>query len=134
LVRATPVGSGLDWDDPPSRTSLEFFVQAIGGHVKVKELTAVDDQVFVLERVGLPDVRVWVCDVYTLGVADYMAIRERDPSIDCVVTMSGYNQYTPQTKAQGLAEGVGVFKFAELMGALHRDGEDFVAYKPPKKN
>lgn len=128
------MGSGLEWNDPPSKTSLDFFTEAIGRHTKVKTVAAVDDQAFVLERVDLSDVRVWVCDVYTLGVADYMAIRMSDPNIDCVVTMSGYNQYTPQAKAQGLSDNVGVFKFGDLMGALHREGEDFVAYEPPKKN
>jgi hypothetical protein len=87
-------------------------------------------QVYVLERVGLPPVRVWICDVYTLGIADYMAIRAEDPDVDAILTISMWNSYTDRAKQQGLAEGVGVFNTQELMGALHKEGDDLVAYRP----
>lgn len=124
------MGSGLEWNDCPAMSSIQFFVSRMEGHTKVLAVEEVTAQVFLLKRHGLSDVRVWVCDVYTLGVADYFAIRQADPDIDCIVTLSGYNQYTTQASEQGIADGVGVFKFGELMGALHKEGEDFVAYSP----
>jgi hypothetical protein len=121
------MGSGLGWNDPPSTSSLEFFVRAVGEHTRVVGVDAEGSQVFRVRRRELPDVRVWVCDVYTLGVADYAAIRAADGDLDAIVTLSGYNQYTPQAKDQGKEDGIGVFKFGELMSALHRQGEGFVA-------
>jgi hypothetical protein len=131
--QAKPLGSGLGWDDPVSRSTAAFFVQTLTAHTRVKTVEADNGNVYVIERHNLPGVRVWVCDVYTLGIADYLAIREQSPDVGCIVTMSGYNAYTPQAKAQGLGDEVGVFKFKELMGALHSNREDFVAYQPPKE-
>jgi len=48
------------------------------------------------------------------------------------VTLSGYNRYTDEAKWKGIEDGVGVFKFGELLGALHQEGDDFFLYKPQK--
>lgn len=120
------MGSGLQWDDPPSRSSLEFFVQRMSEHTQVTSIEKLNSQVYILNRDSKEDVRAWVCDVYTLGVADYAAIRAADPTVNCVVTLSGYNEYTDQVKREGRADGVGIFKIGELMSALHKEGDEFV--------
>ena len=92
-------------------------------------------QRYLLKRRGMDSVRVFLTNVYTLGIADYLAISQAHQDIDAIVTLSGYNTYTPEAKAQALQNGTGLFKFKELMGALHKEDEDeFAAYEPPKKN
>lgn len=61
-----------------------------------------------------------------LGLADYYAIREQDPSLDAIVVLSVWNHYSPQADRAGKADGVGIFKPGELMSALHKEGDEFL--------
>lgn len=123
--------SGREWDDRLAGNTIEFFISTVGSQSKVLTVEGESQNVFEVTRVGgLADVRIWVCDVYTLGLADYLKITQADPELDCIVTMSGYNSWTREAKEQGYDDDVGVFKFGELMGALNYDGHDFVHYKP----
>lgn len=127
--------SGRAWNSRLADSTVEFFLRTIGGHGKVSSISHESHTVFVVNRVaGLTDVRVWVCDVYTLGLADYLKIRAADPEIDAIVTMSGYNSWTRDAKEQGYSDGVGVFKFGEFMGALNYDGHDFIHYEPRQRD
>jgi hypothetical protein len=121
-----------EWDEPASYQSVAFFEKAIGGHSRVQALRAVGDQVYDVERVGLPSVRVWVCDVYEVTSADVAAILAEDPAVSAIVTMSMWNHVTAEAHAEGLDRGVGVFVFKELMGALNYDGDEFVYYNPAR--
>jgi hypothetical protein len=115
-----------EWDERPGAAGREWFEQTLARHTRVEKFRSVGDQVYVVQRRGLPDVRVWLCDVYTLGVADYEAIRNADPAVDAIVVLSAWNHYTAEAQRLGASEGVGLFKPAELMSALHRQGDEFV--------
>lgn len=123
LGQRTPMA---DWDDPPSEPGREWFERMLDRHTSVQGFQLEGDQVYVVQRYGLPNVRVWLCDVYTLGVAAYESIRNADPAVDAIVVLSVWNHYTPDARHLGASEGVGVFKPGELMSALHRQGDDFV--------
>jgi hypothetical protein len=128
------VPSGREWDDRLAQSTVEFFIATIDRHDKVASVRQESQNVFVVTRFGsLPEVRAWVCDVYTVGLADYLKITQADPEVDCIVTMSGYNSWTREAKEQGYDDDVGVFKFGELMGALNYEGDDFVRYKPRER-
>jgi hypothetical protein len=115
-----------EWNDPPSTKGREWFEQMLQQHARVEAFKPAGDQVYVIARDQLPDVRLWLCDVYTLGIADYEAIRSADSAVDGIVVLSQWNHYTPEAKERGASEAVGVFKPGELMSALHRQGDDFV--------
>jgi hypothetical protein len=125
----------VDWQTPPDANSREFFKSTLGQHARVREVVEEAPQRYLLKRRGMDSVRLFLTNVYTLGIADYLAISQAHQDIDAIVTLSGYNTYTPEAKAQALQNGTGLFKFKELMGALHKEDEDeFAAYEPPKKN
>ncbi len=128
------MGSGRDWDDAPAKKSIDFFIRAVREHNRVTSVRQESPNLYIVERDGLSTVRVWLCDVYTLGVADYMHIRHEDPDVNCIVTISGFNSWTWDAKEAGYDDGVAVFKFGEFLGALHREGDDFVQYEPPKRS
>lgn len=122
--------SGRGWNDRLADSSVEFFLENVGQHAKVESVEQESQNVFVVHRRRMPDVRVWLCDVYTVGIADYTRIRDADFDIDCIVTISGFNSWTREAKDQGLEDGVGVFKYGQFKGALNYDGDDFVRYEP----
>ena len=115
-----------EWNDPVSDNGRMWFERKMEEHTRVRNVRAEGPQTYVIERKNMSSVRVWLCDVYTLGVADYEAIRAADPKIDAIVVLSIWNHYTPQVKAEGKGAGVGIFNPGELMSALHRDGDELV--------
>jgi hypothetical protein len=121
------------WDDPLTDKQVDYFLGRLNGHSKIASVHR-ENNIFSLERKGgLSSVRAWFCNVYTVGLADYHAIRVQDPEVNCIVTMAGYNRWSRDAKEQGYEDSVGVFKFGEFYGALHHDGDDFVHYKPPER-
>ncbi len=64
--------------------------------------------------------------MYTLGMADYFAIRDADPDLDAIVVLNKWNHYTEDAERQGRIDRIGVFKSDEFRSALHRQGDDFL--------
>lgn len=111
-----------EWSDPPGASGRAWFEQKIKGHTRVRGLQAINELVYVVERVNMPDVRVWLCEAYTFGVADYYAVRQADPEVNAVVVLSVWNHYTPEAVAEAKGDGVLIGTTGELMSALHREG------------
>jgi hypothetical protein len=125
----------IDWQTPPDTKSRTFFKEVLGEHARVGEVVEESPHIYTLKRRGMSSVRVFLTNVYTLGIADYLAISHAHQDIDAIVTLSGYNTYTPEAKESAVRDGLGLFKFKELMGALHKEEKaEFAAYQPPKEN
>jgi len=59
--------SAHSWNDPPAKSSRDFFVEAIADHTKVREVAAETAQRYRIQRHGMSDVLVILTNVYTLG-------------------------------------------------------------------
>jgi hypothetical protein len=105
----------------PSSTSVQFFKQAIGKHTAVESVSERGSNVFVIDRKVHPSVVVCLTDIYTVGIADVIEAMDEIPGLNCIVTISNWNGYTQAAKEHGVENQVGVFVFAELMGALNRN-------------
>jgi hypothetical protein len=116
---------------PPSFSNIEFFEARMDGHSKVKGRENPAPQVYVIERHGMPPVKLYLTNSYVVGLAEYYEVREQHPDLDALVTIGPYNSVAAAAQDQGLADGVGVFQFKEFMGALNYEGRGFVHYKPP---
>lgn len=123
-----------EWNEPPDRDTYAFFEKAISGHGHVQGMEQVEPQVYELSREGMADVRVWICNVYRVSAADVAEICAEDPDVDAIVTMSAWNDVTAEGKQAGKEQGVGVFAFKQLMGALNYEHEEFTDYKPPDRD
>jgi hypothetical protein len=111
-----PNNSGI-----PSWKSVQFFENAIATHTSVESVTNRGENEFVINRKIHTPVVVYLTDVYTVGIADVIDAMTRIPDLSCVVTISNWNGYTQAAKDHGIQNHVGVFLFAELMGALNQD-------------
>ena len=111
-----PNNSGI-----PSWKSVQFFENAIATHTAVESVTNRGENVFVINRKIHTPVVVYLTDVYTVGIADVIDAMARIPDLGCVVTISNWNGYTQASKDHGVQNHIGVFLFAELMGALNQD-------------
>jgi hypothetical protein len=71
-----------EWNEPVSANGRQWFERKMDEHTKVLAFRGDGPMVYVIKRKSMSDVRVWLCDVYTLGVADFEKIR-RSMSSSC---------------------------------------------------
>lgn len=107
-------------DDKPSWQQREFFRNTISDHDKVDELEEITDQLYKVRRVGdLSDVVVYITNLYTVGYADVANIKSHWGDVNCIVTMSNWNSYSGDARRFAAESNIGLFQFAEFMGALN---------------
>ena len=104
----------------PSSNSVQFFKQAICKHTAVESVGERSGNAFVIDRKEHSSVLVYLTDIYTVGIADVIEAMDQIPGLNCIVTISNWNGYTQAAKEHGVENQIGVFVFAELMGALNR--------------
>lgn len=99
----------------------KFFESQLTKHGKVASLTALGDGVYELARAKGDTLRVFICECYAFGVAEYMETVEQLGGLNAIIINSAWCGYSPDTKRQCREEKVGLFKIGEFMSALHRD-------------
>jgi hypothetical protein len=88
-------------------------------HRRVRELISTEhDGVYLLRLDDGRELRVFVCECYSFGVAEYHEVIEKLGKIDAVVISSAWCGYTQQAKEYAAEQQVGIFRVGELMGAL----------------
>lgn len=97
-----------------------YFVSQMKQHGKVTSLTANAGGVFELTRMQGDTLRVFICECYAFGVAEYMETVEQLGEIDVVIINSAWCGYPPDAKQHCREAHVGLFKIGEFMAALHR--------------
>lgn len=90
-------------------------------HAKVASLQQIKDGFYELTRVTGDKLRVFVCECYAFGEAEYYEVLEKAGNLDIIVIDSMWCGYSPEAKRACRDDEVGLFKIAELMAALHRD-------------
>lgn len=122
------MGSGLDWGDPPSRDSVTFFVERMKEHTRLIGVASESANRHDLTRPDGTILRVFLTDTYTFSQSDCAQLRARHPDVDCIVSVSSWNHFTPEVVREARAESIGTFSIRGLMGALHRQGTAFIDY------
>ncbi len=99
----------------------KYFEQQMVGHRKVTSLTPLGPGVYELTRAQRSTLRVFICECYAFGVAEYIDTIDQLGAIDAVIINSVWCGYTPDAKRHCRESNVGLFMIGEFMGALHRD-------------
>lgn len=103
-----------------------YFERAMQQHRKVASLTAEGNGVYRLIRANGDTLRIFICECYAFGVAEYMETVGQLGNLHAVIINSAWCGYSPDAKRHCRDENVGLFRIGEFMGALHRD--DYWAY------
>lgn len=120
-------------EDVPDYKSIEFFEQKIlQGHSRITSFSRTGYQTFAIKRKRGDTLHVYLTDLYTIGIADYLNIRNSTDCISAIVTASGYNEYTDEAKRESLQDHIGLFTMGEFKGALNY--ENYWEYTVTKKN
>lgn len=107
----------------------DFFEQRIGGHSRTAQLQRCGDGLYILTKKDGAQLRVFVCECYSYGVAEYMETVGKIGKVDAVIINSNWCGYTPDAKQHCREQKVGLFTIAEFMGALNQ--RDFWKYLTP---
>jgi hypothetical protein len=106
-----------DWE--VAYSTILFFERLLEGHKKVASFRREEDILFKITRTeGLSSVAALLVDEYSLGVAAVLRACREFPELECIVTCANWNGYTPDAKAYGEKNGIGIFVVGEFVGAL----------------
>lgn len=89
------------------------------GHNRVAGLKKTGDGVYDLSLVGGRVVRVFVCECYSFGEAEFIEVIGKIGPVDAVVISSNWCGYTLDAKRECRAQKVGIFTIGDFMAALN---------------
>jgi len=108
-------------DDMPRKESITFFEKVMSGHNMVKSFARESSQIYIIHKINGDKIKVYITDIYTVGMADYLDIVSNYPDLDAIITLSNWNSYTKQVKEETIKNNFGIFVLEEFMGALNYD-------------
>lgn len=115
----------------PRPESIEKFAEYLRSCWAVQAVVRENKQLLLVERVNHPPIRVFMTNIYIVGVADVYEILAQAGTVDAIVTMSEWNGYTNEAKLNCKEQNIGLFKFKEFLGAVYYGGKSFLDYIPP---
>lgn len=98
-----------------------YFEGQMERHGKVTSLTPQGNGLYELTRTQGHTLRVFICECYAFGIAEYMEAVDQLGEINSVIINSAWCGYSPDAKRYCRDAHVGLFKIGEFMGALNRD-------------
>ncbi len=119
------------YEKVPRPESIKKLVEYLQSSNAVESVVRESNQLLVVERVKHPPLRVFMTNVYIVGLADVHEILAQAGEVGAIVTMSEWNGYTAEAKAFCKEQRIGLFKFKEFLGAVYYDGDRYLNYIPP---
>jgi hypothetical protein len=83
---------------PPHYGHFKFFESRMRGHSRVSTLTARGGGVYELSLVSDKSLRIFICECYSYGVAEYIETTEILGALDVVIINSSWCGYTYEAK------------------------------------
>ena len=96
-----------------------FFEERMKGHGKVTELTTIDTGLYDAHLNDGRVLRVFVCECYSFGGAEYYEAIQRVGAVDAVVINSNWCGYSFELKVSCQQENVGIFDIGGFMAAIN---------------
>lgn len=115
----------------PRPQTIEAFIKYVGNSKVVTNVIQSTPQLIVVERTNGPTLKVHMTNIYIVGEADVAEILAEEGKIDAIVTLSAWNSYSGGAKSNCKAQGVGLFRFKEFLGAVYYSGQKFLDYIHP---
>jgi hypothetical protein len=110
--------SGFPW--PPYYGHFNFFEARMRGHSRIKSIKAAQAGVYDLTLTTDSSIRVFVCECYSFGVAEYVEVMRKLGQLDAIVINSAWCGYTWDAKHTTRGDKVGLYKIGDFMAALNK--------------
>ncbi|MCM3454921.1 hypothetical protein M3685_13415 [Heyndrickxia oleronia] len=122
---------GGRYEKIPRPESIQYFLDAIGRHNKVRKIEQVEEQLFKITKTNGRKMLVHLTNIYVVSEAEVIEIMSSHNHIDAIVTISTWNSYSVSGKGIAKANKIGLFLMDEFMGALNFEGNLFINYLTP---
>jgi hypothetical protein len=97
-----------------------FFEQRMNEHSKVNSCTKLDSSLFNIELTNGNDLKVFICECYSFGSAEYIESCENYGNLDAVVISSNWCGYSLELKHDCMGDKVGIFDTGGFMAAINK--------------
>lgn len=111
----------------------KFLLDCLGSRPTVSSVEVIDDFKMEVYRTTQSTIRVYLTNMYQLGLADVVEILGEAPETTCIVSTMDYNHYSDDAKEYANERGVGLFRTRDFLGAVYYDGESFLEYMSPRE-
>lgn len=97
----------------------KFFEDRMRSHSKVVDVRNVDAGLYEIALIDGRTLRVFICECYSFGLAEYFESVEKLGALDAVIINSNWCGYTMEAKLHCRASSVGLFDIGGFMSALN---------------
>ena len=97
----------------------QFFKDRMRSHSRVSNVRTVDNGLYEIALVDGRTLRVFICECYSFGLAEYFESVEKWGAVDAVIINSNWCGYTTEAKLHCRASSVGLFDIGGFMAALN---------------
>jgi len=95
------------------------------GNRRVTDLIEIDTAIYDVQRTFGDTIRIFICECYSFGAAEYIETMEKLEGINAIIIDSNWCNYTYDAKVMAFSDGVGLYKVVEFMHRI-RD-KDYLA-------
>lgn len=121
------------YEKVPRPESIQALIKYLQSNPTIITVEHEGAQTLQVVRSRLPNVKVFMTNIYVVGEAEAYEILSANPDVSAIVTMSAWNGYSNAAKTMCKTRNVGLFKFGELLGAIYYEGQQFLDYLPPEQ-
>lgn len=104
----------------------KFFEERMTSHSRTLNLAALEGGLYELERDYGDTLRVFICECYSYGIAEYFETSDNHDALNAIIINSNWCGYTDEAKLHCIEQQVGLFTIKEFMAALNKP--DFWTY------
>lgn len=105
---------------PPYYGHFKFFEERMKTHSQIASLTAMGGGVYELKTKYGNILKVFICECYCFGTAEYIETLEKLGSLNAILINSAWCSYTPDAKRTAREAHVGLFRIGDFMSALNK--------------
>jgi hypothetical protein len=110
--------SSFPW--PPYYGHFNFFEARMRGHSRITGIKNEGGGIYDLALASGDSMRVFLCECYSFGVAEYIETIEKLGRLGSIVINSAWCGYTLQAKHTARSEKIGLYKIGDFMAALNK--------------
>jgi hypothetical protein len=115
----------------PLKSSVYAFESYLQGHTRVAKIETIEEHVYTIYRIDLPNLIVIHSNIYIFSEADLYEMMAGFKNVNAIVLAGFWNSYSKDAKQTGIENNIALFNFKEFFGALNYEGQKFLEYVLP---
>ncbi len=105
-----------------------FIEKFLANHSFIKNMEQWNNAIFWVSLKDGRSLKVFVTNTYYFTEYTFNKILTVDPNIDTIICSNPYASYSMDAKVLCILEKIGLFSLKEFMGAIRKQGQDFLNY------